>query len=397
MRCNPNLLAQEGFLYLKNAPKKMSITFLERRDTYPTNGSSALKPAVEAYPKLSLVDPPVDDEVDLGPNVIPMIRDYVAPNAGSVARGLQKGGFEIVDRQRRRYREEGGSYSLDTAVADSNAFLQLSVAKAEGNIANISTSIRLPESVSPYFLAREIGKNIVGSEAQIARFGRKMLLMVEVDEVDYEGILGKLADAPRAMNSQFFPENESTVLNSLQDKRANDLIEEATRFKGIVEGEITPGIQAFQKNGKTHFIWDGERVGDELFGINPDGNRQNYAELRDSAPDQDTKDMLSEEFSFLMNAPKGRLRMLVGVFFDEYVEGCCITSSNLQHFGDNFFQYSGTLEISNDITNVFVNGDKVIAQYGTGGGSEFYNTKDFCSNCSEKNNADGKCVCKKES
>lgn len=320
-----------------------------------------------------------------------------APDAGQEALGIQRDGLNAMNRVRAKY-ATGAQMTASEMLTLCDAFIQVSGVSGEGNIANITTSIRLPESISPFQSAESIGRRIAGIDAQAARFGRKVLFLVESSKVDPDLMLQRLAAAPRITNSEFFPNDEAGVLNEIQDDRAREFSsEQGDIFKGIIRGSVNPLRRAFQLDGKRSFVWGVKREG--LIGITPDGTQQSILELESKdSTDQDTKDMLRTEREWLDGTDKGSERFVIKVCFDEYVIPCCISSTAAQqevkssYGGNNIINLEAKIAERNSLDVDTSDNQRVAASGGVGGRYD----SETCSTCGKDKSKEDGCKCSSE-
>lgn len=352
------------------------LATIERTPTYPVNLSLGKAPAMLRF----------EDA-------------HHAPDAGEEALGIQRDGLNVMNKVRAKY-ATGAQMTSSEMMALCDAFIQVSGVSGEGNIANITTSIRLPETISPFQSAESIGRRIAGIDAQVARFGRKMLFLIEADQINADAFLDKLATVPRLTNSEFFPKNEAIVLNEIQDDRAKEFAsEQGNIFKGIMRGEVDPLRRAFQQDGKKSFVWGVKREG--LIAITPDGKQQSILELetKDST-DQDTQDMLRTEREWLDGTKIGLERFAVKVCFDEFVIPCCVSSSVKQqqevksNHSDNIISLEEKIAERNTLEVDTSDNQRVAASGGGFVGGE--HDSQTCSSCGKDKYKEDGCKCSSE-
>ena len=352
---------------------------------------------------LSTIERTPVNQLNLTPRkVMPTLRfedAHHAPDAGQEALGIQRDGLNIMNRVRAKY-ATGAQMTASEMMSLCDAFIQVSGVSGEGNIANITTSIRLPETISPFQSAESIGRRIAGIDARVERFGRKVLFLMESDQIDPDLMLQKLAAVPRLTNSEFFPKDEAIVLNEIQNDRAQEFSsEQGAIFKGIIRGEVDPLRRAFQQDGKKSFIWGVRREG--LIGITPDGTQQPIIELetKDST-DQETRDMLRTEREWLDGAKKGSERFVVKVCFDEFVIPCCISSSAAQQEGKSGYGDNNVINLEAKIAErstigVDTSDNQRVAA--SGGGVAGRYDGENCSTCGKDKFKEDGCKCSNNS
>lgn len=342
-------------------------------------------------------------QVDLIPRkAMPTLRfedAHHAPDAGQEALGIQRDGLNAMNRVRAKY-ATGAQMTASEMLTLCDAFIQVSGVSGEGNIANITTSIRLPESISPFQSAETIGRRIAGIDAEVARFGRKILFMVESSKIDPDLMLERLAAVPRITNSEFFPKDEAIVLNEIQDDRVQEFSsEQGDIFKGIINGSVNPLRRAFQQDGKKSFVWGVQREG--LIGITPDRKEQSILELetKDST-DQDTKDMLRTEREWLDGTEKGSERFVIKACFDEFVIPCCISSTAAQQeiksgHGDNNIINLETKIVERNSLGVDTSDNQRVAASSGAVAAGRYDSEN-CPTCGEDKYKEDGCKCSSE-
>lgn len=319
---------------------------------------------------------------------------WVAPNAGDRAKKIQTVGLQEIDKATLEYKRRG-VYTRKAARASYNAFIRMAIVSGDGNILNISGATRLPEGVNSHFLLEEMGKKILGTDIRAARYGRTMLMSVDAERVNFEGLFDRFTEAAREINTNHFPKNEARVLNILQDKRAVELHKEVKRAEGVMCGTVEPNIAAVsdESKGKEYFIWTGRRKRGVIEGINPDGVWQDQSELSRNAPDLVTKALLAHELDLLLSTQEGKIRIIFIGDQEAYVKRCCVATSNEQHFVDNFIRTPDKFDMKQAPNEVVVYGDDVVVKYKNG---EMFSTADYCSKCSSQKRRDSDCKCSKE-
>lgn len=320
----------------------------QRTKTSPmTNGSLALgaNRKVAVKPQLQIVRPiiefpgevirkakPEDLPSSIPEEVCNTTEGYVAPKAGERAKKIQSDGLNKVDTVLEEYRRTG-IYTPAVARASYNAFTRLAIIRGNGNVLNVSGATELPSEVDPNEILEGIGRKTIGGNIQAVRYGRISLMVADVDEVDLKKLFMNLAAATKEVNSQHFSKEKAKVLNAIQDKRTAELLEEAERGQGVLDGTIKPNIAAIsdESKGKEYFLWTGKRYENNVIkGINPDGTEQDQAELSKYAPDLVTKGLMAHELDLLQSVEEGKVRVIFIGDNEAYVKRCCVSASNEQ-------------------------------------------------------------------
>ncbi len=362
-----------------------------------TSGANALnlQPGTEVKPILQIVNPIT--ELPLSASIPEEIcnssEGWIAPKAGIKAKEIQSKGLSRKDRILSDY-ATSGEYTPDVARSSYNAFMRMAIATGDGNILNISGATELPQGVNPNDIMEQIGRRTLGGEVkEAARYGRISLMVADVDVLDYSQLFTNFTEATKEVNSAHFEATKAAVLNGLQDKRQAELLADATRARGVVEGTIGPDIAAMGPEAaqKEYFLWAGKREEGTIKGINPDGDWQDIEELA-KAPDIVTQQLMDHEISLLKNVAEGKIRIIFIGDNESYVIRCCGSASESQQ-EMSIISNKQQLEISSELPHSQQTEFHSKSPVSSGGAPAVGYDSENCSSCSKSKYKENGCKC----